>query len=110
MPRLDSGKKNPMSEQQPEATSDDERDDSADSRGDVESGEQGEITDDQLPPDVRPEEDNPLARHPDQTGDQDDEIGADTEGEADTAPLTQDDAEYGHPGDPGDSGSGSDSD
>jgi hypothetical protein len=76
----------PMSEQQPEDT------------GDVETGEQGEITDDQLPPDVRPEDDNPLARHPDQTGDKDDEIGADTEGDAETAPLTQDDSEYGHPG------------
>jgi hypothetical protein len=56
------------------------------------------ISDDQLPADVRPEEDNPLARHPEQTGDKDDEIGADTEGEADTAPLTEEDSEYGHPG------------
>lgn len=56
------------------------------------------ISDDQLPADVRPEEDNPLARHPEQTGEKDDEIGADTEGEADVAPLTQEDAEYGHPG------------
>ena len=56
------------------------------------------ISDDQLPADVRPEEDNPLARHPEQTGDKDDEIGADTEGESDTAPLTQEDADYGHPG------------
>jgi hypothetical protein len=94
------GYEDPMSEQQPEGTSD-EREDSATSSGDVETGEQGEITDDQLPPDVRPEDDNPLARHPDQTGDQDDEIGADTEGDSETAPLTQDDSEYGHPGDSG---------
>jgi hypothetical protein len=88
-----------MSDQQPEGAGEDSNsDDSQDSRGDVETGEQGEITDDQLPPDVRPEEDNPLAKHPDQTGEKDDEIGADTEGDADTAPLTQEDADYGHPG------------
>jgi hypothetical protein len=88
-----------MSDQQPEgAGEDNDSDDSQESRGDVETGEQGEITDDQLPPDVRPEEDNPLAKHPDQTGDKDDEIGADTEGEPDTAPLNQEDADYGHPG------------
>jgi len=88
-----------MSDQQPEGAGEDSNsDDSQDSRGDVETGEQGEITDDQLPPDVRPEEDNPLAKHPDQTGEKDDEIGADTEGDPDTAPLTQEDADYGHPG------------
>jgi hypothetical protein len=86
-----------MSEQQPEGA-DEDSNDSEDSRGDVDTGEQGEITDDQLPGDVRPEEDNPLAKHPDQTGDKDDEIGADTEGEPDTAPLAQEDADYGHPG------------
>jgi hypothetical protein len=87
-----------MSEQQPEGADEDSNDNS---RGDVETGEQGEITDDQLPGDVRPEEDNPLAKHPDQTGDKDDEIGADTEGDPDTAPLTQEDADYGHPGEAG---------
>ena len=58
----------------------------------------GEVDDDQLPQDLQPRVDNPLARHPDQTGDAEDAIGADTEGAADTAPLTREDAEYGHPG------------
>ena|ERR1700712_2430474 len=40
----------------------------------------GEIGDDKLPEDLQPTEDNPLARHPGQTGDEDDKIGADTEG------------------------------
>lgn len=52
------------------------------------------ISDDQLPADLQPSEDNPLARHPDQTGDSDDEIGADREGEPETAPLTAEDADY----------------
>ncbi len=56
------------------------------------------ISDDQLPPDVRPEEDNPLARHPGQTGDQDDEIGSDREGDPETAPMTEEDADYGGAG------------
>jgi hypothetical protein len=41
----------------------------------------GEIGDDKLPEDLQPTEDNPLARHPGQTGDDDDQIGASTEGE-----------------------------
>ncbi len=40
----------------------------------------GEVSDDLLPEDLQPSEDNPLARHPGQTGDDDDKIGADTEG------------------------------
>jgi hypothetical protein len=42
--------------------------------------EPGEIGDDRLPEDLQPTEDNPLARHPGQTGDDDDKIGADSEG------------------------------
>ncbi len=56
------------------------------------------ISDDQLPADVQPTEDNPLARHPDQTGDADDEIGADREGDPETAPLTEEDADYSEAG------------
>ncbi len=44
-----------------------------------ESG-RGGLGDDQLPEDLQPTEDNPLARHPGQTGDDADRIGADTEG------------------------------
>lgn len=57
--------------------------------------EPGGIGEEQLPEDLRADEDNPLARHPDETGDQDDAIGADSEGEPETAPLTAEDAEYG---------------
>ncbi len=42
--------------------------------------EPGEIGDDKLPEDLQPTEDNPLARHPAQTGDDDDKIGAEVEG------------------------------
>ena len=63
-----------------------------------ESATTHEVGDDQLPEDLQPSEDNPLARHPEQTGDADDEIGADTESDAETAPLTQEDAEYGGAG------------
>lgn len=54
-----------MSEQQPE--------DQTESRP-------GDIGDDKLPEDLQPNADNPLARHPGQTGDDADKIGADTEG------------------------------
>jgi hypothetical protein len=57
-----------------------------------------QVTDEQLPPDVQPSEDNPLARHPEQTGDSDDEIGADTESDPETAPLNQEEADYGGAG------------
>jgi hypothetical protein len=53
------------------------------------------VGDAQLPDDLKPVEDNPLARHPDQTGNEDDQIGADREEDPETAPLTEDDADYG---------------
>jgi hypothetical protein len=75
-----------MSDQQPE-------------NGDESNPDDGEgVSDDQLPEDLQPAEDNPLARHPDQTGDDDDQIGADREGDAETAPITQEDADYGGAG------------
>lgn len=67
--------------------------------GTQEGASDGEgISDDQLPADVQPTEDNPLARHPEQTGDSDDEIGADREGDPETAPLTEEDADYSEAG------------
>lgn len=72
-------------------------------RGQDSAGRPGEIADDQLPEDLQPGEDNPLARHPDQTGDEGDRIGADREEAAQTAPMQARDAEYG-------SGGGSDDD
>ncbi len=51
---------------------------SKDSSKELDSGEAHEIGDDQLPEDLQPTEDNPLARHPRQTGDDDDKIGADS--------------------------------
>jgi hypothetical protein len=41
--------------------------------------EPGAVSDAELPEDLQATEDNPLARHPRQTGDEDDKIGADTE-------------------------------
>ena len=58
-------------------------------------GEPGEVSDAQLPEDLQPGEDNPLATHPDQTGNEDDQIGADREEDPETAPLTADEADYG---------------
>lgn len=72
------------------------------------SGAPGEVADAQLPEDLQPGEDNPLATHPDQTGNADDQIGADREEEPETAPLTRDEADYGS-GAGGSSGSGSES-
>lgn len=67
-----------MSEEQPEADTEASRSTDGEARP-------GEISDDQLPPDLQPTEDNPLARHPGQTGDDDDKIGADTgSGDADS--------------------------
>jgi len=66
----------------------------------LDQGEPGDVGDDQLPEDLQPTEDNPLARHPGQTGQEDDQIGADREGDPDTAPLTEEDADYGSGGDP----------
>ena len=101
-----------MSEQQPDApaTDTDTGSDSSkesesssgggttDSTESLDSGAPGDIGDDQLPPDLQPTEDNPLARHPDQSGDDDDVIGADREEAPETAPLTEDDADYGGAG------------
>jgi hypothetical protein len=89
-----------MTEQQPEdasaqPTEGQEADDANEPREDLDEGEPGDIGDAQLPADLQPTEDNPLARHPGQSGQEDDEIGADTEGETETAPLTQEDADYG---------------
>jgi hypothetical protein len=47
--------------------------------GDSDSGEPGGVSDAELPEDLQATEDNPLARHPKQTGDEDDQIGADSE-------------------------------
>jgi hypothetical protein len=85
-----------MSEQQPEDGS--STDQSEDRPGQPESGEPGDVGDDQLPEDLQPTEDNPLARHPGQTGEEEDKIGADREGDAETAPLTADDSDYGSAG------------
>jgi hypothetical protein len=67
----------------------------------LDEGAPGDIGDDQLPEDLQPSEDNPLARHPSQTGQEDDEIGADREDDPDTAPMTEKDADYGSGGDAG---------
>ena len=80
-----------MSDQQPEAGQ--EPDPSA-----LDSGEPGDIGDDALPEDLQPTEDNPLARHPGQTGQDDDEIGTDREGEPETAPMDEDESDYGSAG------------
>jgi hypothetical protein len=74
-----------MSAQQPADTADESpqpnSDDSNEPTGsDVEESVPGDIGDDKLPEDLQPTADNPLARHPGQTGDEDDKIGADTEG------------------------------
>ncbi len=73
-----------MSEQQPDedANETSTADDTASAPAPEEG--QGAISDEQLPEDLQPTEDNPLARHPGQTGDEDDKIGADSEsGDAD---------------------------
>ena len=86
-----------MTEQQPEdpATEPETSDESTSDKSELPESEPGEIGDDKLPEDLQPTEDNPLARHPGQTGQEDDQIGADREGDPDTAPLTEDDADYG---------------
>ena len=71
-----------------------ESDDST-SRHELDDGEPGDVGDSQLPADLQPTEDNPLARHPGQSGDEDDAIGTDREGEPETAPLTEEDSDYG---------------
>ncbi len=91
-----------MTEQQPEDTDaqPDESQESEDStaKQELDDGEPGDVGDSQLPEDLQPTEDNPLAKHPGQSGDEDDEIGSDREGEPETAPLTEEDADYGSAG------------
>lgn len=70
-----------MSEQQPTAPGANETGNSE--TGNSEAGNTetpGAISDEQLPPDLQPNEDNPLARHPGETGNPDDQIGAGIEG------------------------------
>src|SRR4051794_21683208 len=78
-----------------DSSPDPDQDSSKDSEQDLDPGEPGDVGDAQLPADLQPTADNPLARHPGQTGDDDDKIGADREGDPETAPLTQDDSDYG---------------
>ena len=61
----------------------------------LEESAPGDVGDDKLPDDLKPTEDNPLARHPSQTGNEEDTIGADREEDPETAPLTAEDADYG---------------
>ena len=74
-----------MSEQQPEDASaqpdEGQEPDDSTSKQELDDGEPGDVGDSQLPADLQPTEDNPLARHPGQSGDEDDEIGTDREGE-----------------------------
>jgi hypothetical protein len=79
---------------QPDEQSDEGQEDSS-STEQLDEGEPGDIGDAQLPADLQPTEDNPLARHPGQSGDEDDAIGSDREGDPETAPLTEDEADYG---------------
>ena len=48
-------------------------------RSDSDSSDPGGVSDADLPEDLQATQDNPLARHPRQTGDEDDKIGADSE-------------------------------
>ncbi|ROR89977.1 hypothetical protein [Nocardioides aurantiacus] len=93
-----------MSEQPDEDQSTDQTTDQTADQG----GEPGEVTDSQLPEDLQPGEDNPLATHPDQTGNEDDQIGADREEAPETAPLTADQADYGSGAGGSGSGNGTD--
>jgi hypothetical protein len=70
----------PTTEAQPDTSNESEGSDTSSDKSDLPESEPGEIGDDKLPEDLQPTEDNPLARHPGQTGDEDDKIGADTEG------------------------------
>ena len=83
---------------------------------DSDSSEPGGVSDAELPEDLQATEDNPLARHPRQTGDEDDKIGADSEtGDAEnpSASMTygeDDDSDEGsNTSDEGDDDSDSDS-
>ena len=46
---------------------------------DSDSSDPGGVSDEELPEDLQATEDNPLARHPRQTGDENDQIGAESE-------------------------------
>jgi hypothetical protein len=81
------GMSSPSSSSQPSSSSSSSSSSSDGSDGSGDSGgsggsapEPGAISDEQLPEDLQPTEDNPLARHPRQTGDEDDRIGANVEG------------------------------
>jgi hypothetical protein len=79
------------------------------SSSDLEESGPGEIGDDELPEDLQPTKDNPLARHPGETGDDDDQIGASTEGadsENPSANMAYSEGESNAPSDdaPGESG------
>ncbi len=92
-----------MSEQQPEdASAQSEESPGAEGTSGaadgLDQGEPGDVGDAQLPADLQPTEDNPLARHPGQSGEEDDEIGSDREGEAERAPMSAEDADYGGTG------------
>ena len=87
-----------MSDDKPQADDQADQQDTSREGSDTGASDGEGISDDQLPADVQPTEDNPLARHPDQTGDSDDEIGADREGDPETAPLTEEDADYSEAG------------
>lgn len=79
-----------MSQQQSGDDEDGPTPEDNDGRDRAEANDDGEaqgITDDQLPEDLRPTEDNPLARHPDQTGDPEDEIGAQSADKGEDAPA-----------------------
>jgi hypothetical protein len=84
-----------MTEQQPDDDSAQSAENQSGEKQELDEGEPGDIGDAQLPEDLQPTEDNPLARHPGQSGDEDDQIGADREDDPDTAPLTEEDADYG---------------
>ena len=87
-----------MSEQPEDASAqpdEGQQSDDSTAKQELDDGEPGDVGDSQLPADLQPTEDNPLARHPGQSGDEDDEIGADREGEPEKAPLTEEDSDYG---------------
>ena len=77
----DEATETPQTDDQSDGQSDGQTDDAGDSgSSELEESGPGDIGDDKLPEDLQPTEDNPLARHPGQTGDDEDKIGADTEG------------------------------
>jgi hypothetical protein len=64
----------------PDPSKSDDSSGSSDSgSGDSDSSDPGGVSDAELPEDLQATEDNPLARHPRQTGDENDQIGAETE-------------------------------